>query len=159
VTAGTSQRAQIDYNNSSDPHVYTVSLTGSETNVIGAMAQFITGLPGVENWAAGIWDITINVTTANANVDWVGLYICRSSSGCVNQSTVGSSTFTTTLSATGLIFKSITCAASNRVGGSGDLPTYLLAFTNNAAKAQSFGFDLSAIPTFNTPLKPRRLVM
>ena len=42
------------------------------------------------SWDAGTWVVRINITQAQANFTWEDSYICRVSSGCVNQATIAS---------------------------------------------------------------------
>ncbi len=156
VTGGTSIAKTASYNSGSDATIYSISLLTGEIDKIAVMIQLDPGLPGVEHWHAGDWTTVIDVTTANANIDWKGQYICRLDSGCANQATVGFSSNPINLGTVGAKSQITQCLASNRVGGTSDTPIVLMYFTNlSTKKGQSVSFRLNGLWT--TPLKPRRM--
>ena len=43
-------------------------------------------------WTGNSWSVRVNVTTANSNLNWRRLYICRLNSSCLGSSTIASNT-------------------------------------------------------------------
>lgn len=108
----------------------------AEQTAFGSIATLI--VPASTNWAAGDWTVRYNVSSANMNMTWVATYICRVSSTCVNQATIGSLTGQSiSLGTTGV--KSMTVSGSAQTPGATDKIVIMFVFTNGAMTAQSWG--------------------
>lgn len=71
------------------------SLAYTDVGTIEQMRYLVQVNPGSSSsiaWSSGTWTIRWNVTTANMNVTWGSVFICRVNSSCLNQQTLGSST-------------------------------------------------------------------
>src|SRR5262245_1390672 len=90
-------------------------------------------------WAAGTWTVRVNITTANASIQWTDTYICQVSSTCSNIATIGSLTGqTTSLGTTGVKTHSVTGSAVASPGGT-DKILVLMVFQNVSANmSQTF---------------------
>jgi hypothetical protein len=90
--------------------------------------------------SAGSWVVRMNVTTANSNLTWDGLTLCRVNSSCVSQQTVLATTngLGILLSTTGV--KSTTQTGSAVSLSSGDRIIAILAISNGVASSQAFSF-------------------
>src|SRR5438309_5675605 len=115
---------------------FTLGLAASQTTVIGW--AFEIPITNGENWLGGTWTIRLNINTANANVTWTNVDICRVSSGCVSQATIGSASgLGISLGSTGV--KTTTVTGSAETPSANDKVWILLGFTNSAASAQNTG--------------------
>lgn len=89
-------------------------------------------------WAAGNWTVRLNVTTANMNLTWDTVYICRVNSSCVSQATIASATgLAISCGTTGV--KSTTVSGAVQTPGAGDKIVVLLEFDNGSMTTQTFG--------------------
>ena len=89
-----------------------LSLSSSQT---GLAITFDLTVGSNVSWAAGTWTVRFNITTANMNLTCTSIYICRISSGNVNQATIGSATgLSISLGTTGV--KTQTRSEERRVG-------------------------------------------
>lgn len=96
-------------------------------------------VPNGYDGSAGNWTVRLNVTTANANITWDGVTICRMNSACVSQGTiVASVTLGISLASTGV--KSTTKTGLFQSFAGGDKVIVILAFSNAAGTTQSFAF-------------------
>ena len=50
----------------------------------------VVGEPGIANWAAGNWALSIHVSTGNSDISWTQTRVCRMDSGGTNVATIGS---------------------------------------------------------------------
>src|SRR5262245_65381674 len=85
-------------------------------------------------WDAGTWTVRLNVTTANASIQWTDTYICKVNSTCTNSSatTIGSLTGqTTSLGTTGVKTHSVTGSAVTP--SAGDKVVVMICHTNVSA--------------------------
>src|SRR5688572_15417660 len=88
----------------------TLLMAGSATARRGVHWEIVPAA-GV-SWDAGTWTIRFNVTTANMNVVISAIYLCRVSSGCVNQATIGSATgLALSMGTVGVVSQNISGAA------------------------------------------------
>lgn len=92
------------------------------------------------NFAAGNWTIRLNVTTANANLTWNRVTICRMDVSCVSQGTIlaTSAALGISLATTGV--KSTVQSGLVQVPNTGDKVIIILGFSNAAGTSQSFAF-------------------
>jgi hypothetical protein len=141
---------------------FTLGLAASQTTVIGW--HFELAITHGENWLGGTWTVRLNINTANSNVTWTNVDICRVSSGCVNQASIGSTSgLGISLGSTGV--KTATVTGSAQTPSANDKVIILLGFTNAAASAQntvivddqlidspfSFAMDDDALATLPPP--------
>lgn len=90
-------------------------------------------------WSAGTWTVRLNVTTANMNLTWTDVYICRTSSGCFNSATIGSATgLAKSLGSTGVLSQAVTGAA--QTPSAGDKVMIAFVFSNAAMSTQTFNY-------------------
>ena len=108
-------------------------------------------VPAGTYWEAGDWTIRMNVTTANADVQWKSAHICRISSGCINQATIGSNTAVNiTLNTTGV--KTVVISGSAQAPAPGDKVMILLGFTDLTSKGTET-WGLTPNQNIDSPLK------
>ena len=106
---------------------FTVALSQADDNEFSFELVFGNDVDG----DSGTWTVRANFTTGNANATWESCFICRVSSGCVDQETIGSTT--------GLGIDTSLGAASTTVSGSavtladGDKVIITLGFSNSNA--------------------------
>ena len=135
VSTGTTVALQAWYQAVLNTTTHGVIIGASETNVISVMWECIMVLPNI-SWNAGNWTVNLDVNVANANVTWVGLDICRISSGCVSQASIATQSLSINLGTTGVKSTTVTGVAQNP--SAGDKVVVLLSFTNSAATLQSW---------------------
>lgn len=106
---------------------------------VRAILMELTVGAGVQ-WDAGTWTVRLNITTANANIQWTATHICHVSSTCVSQATIGSLTGqTTSLGTTGVKTHSVT--GSSRTPAAGDKVLIQVVHTNvSGSMSQTFGW-------------------
>lgn len=110
-------------------------------------------LPEGSVWNAGTWTVRLDVTTANANISWEGASVCRVSSGCVSQATIGFHGFIgINLGSTGV--KASGVVGSAQTPSSGDKVIICLQFANSLGSIQSFQFtpDVNIDSPFDGPI-------
>lgn len=96
------------------------------------------------SWGAGLWTVRFNLTTANHQITWDSVYICRVNSSYVNQATIGSATsLGQVLSSTGT--KSTTVSGAGQSPSVGDIVIVVFAFSNGNSCPQ----DIGVTPSLN----------
>lgn len=124
----------------------TISINGSTS--LRIVFGFDCPIAAGATWDAGTWTVRWNVTTANMNLTWEEVHICRLSSSCVNQATIGSATaLGISLGATGVKTQTVSGAAQSP--SVGDRVYILFVITNAAMTLQSF--DITPSEIINTP--------
>ena len=117
------------------------TIAAGETNVVAVNIELV--VPAGATWGSGTWTIKINITTANSSVTWTEVYVCRVSSGCVSQASIGSATgLGISLGTTGV--KSANVAGAAQTPAAGDKVIVVLVFTGAGHGSDSFAFDHSA---------------
>jgi hypothetical protein len=115
---------------------FTLGLAASQTTVIGW--AFEIPITNGETWLGGTWTVRLRINTANSNITWTNIDICRVSSGCVSQASIGSaSSLGISLGSTGV--KTATVSGSAQTPSAGDKVWILLGFTNAVASTQTAG--------------------
>lgn len=110
------------------------SVAASATDV--AEFAFICTVDSGVSWDAGTWTIRFNVTTANMNLTVTEIHLCRVSSTCVNQASLGSATgLSISLGTTGV--KSQDISGSAATPGAGDIVLVVFVITNGAMSGQT----------------------
>lgn len=123
-----------------------VTLAGS-ANVSGVMFQLH---PGVASWQAGTWVVPLNVGTANANVTYRRLFVCRRTAADVAVATVvNSGVVQVVLNPAGIYTGTVTGVASS--GAIDDVAYIVCTVLNGAGTAQSFQFTPNQ--TILTPIE------
>lgn len=123
-----------------------IAAQSSESNIIGA--QFEIQPSASTTWNSGTWTVRINITTANMNLTWTAVYICRVNSSCTNQATIGSATgLNISLGTTGV--KSTTVSGSAQTPSAGDIVLVLLLISNGAMSLQTA--NLTANQNIDSP--------
>lgn len=112
-----------------------IQLGGSETDVVGAL--FTCGVDADVSWDAGNWTVRLNVTSANMNITWSRVAICRVNSSCVNQNSIANvGSLGISLGSTGI--KSTTVSGSAQTPSVGDKVVIVFGFTNSSMSSQQF---------------------
>lgn len=90
-------------------------------------------------WGDGTWTVNLNCNTANMNLTITGCHICRVSSACANQETIGNNTgLSISLGTTGV--KNFTVSGSAVTPSVGDKIVLGIVVANGAMSDQSSGF-------------------
>ena len=76
-------------------------------------AFFQSGAVGQADWPAGNWTVDLRVSTAQNNIAWTGVWICRIDDTCGTVASVGSETTSTDISAGGLFSKTVSGDATS----------------------------------------------
>lgn len=84
---------------------------------------------GQTDWPSGQWTVNLNVSSAQNNTAWDGVWICRVDSACGTVASVGSETTSTDISAGGVFSKPVTGAATT--GTTTDAVYVVCRFTNS----------------------------
>ena len=132
----------------------SVSIDASATDKYAVWFE-LTVDSGV-SWDSGNWTQRLNVTTANMNLTWTRIEVCRISSGCVNQSTIYNQAQGISLASTGV--KDVIGLGVGVTPSVGDKVIVALGFSNGAMTAQSFSFtpDQNIDSPFTAPAPARR---
>lgn len=114
-----------------------IRLIASATNQIGFMCEIpATSLAGL-SWLSGNWTVRLDVSTANANLQWNSAYVIQISSACATILQLGANTtIGTPLNTTGPFSATVNCAAVNTPGAT-DKVVVLYTFDNLSALLQS----------------------
>lgn len=117
---------------------HTATLNGA-ISASEIMWESPSGDPNNTSWPAGNWVVRLNVTSANANLQWDACYICRCNSSGVSQGTVGSLTGQgISLGTTGV--KSMTVSGSAQSAAATDRWYIVLVLKSTSAGIQSCAF-------------------
>lgn len=84
---------------------------------------------GKVDWEAGTWTVNLNVSSAQNNMAWDGVWICRVDNACGTVASVGSETASIDISAGGVFSKTVTGAATT--GTTTDAVYVVCQFTNS----------------------------
>jgi hypothetical protein len=120
-----------------------VTLTLVKNSMADNRIQFECIIVAGTSWDGGTWTVRLNVTTANANIDWDTVVICRLNSSCANQETIGTTNnLAISCGTTGVKSTSVTGAAQSP--GVGDKVMVILGFDNgDNMNAQAIGITPS----------------
>ena len=133
----------------------TAGITSGGTNL--CFVFFACVVPAGTSGDSGTWTTRLNVTTANMNLTVTEIYVCRASSDCTNQETIGSATgLSISLGSTGV--KTQTVSGSAVTLSAGDLVTVVYVGTNGAMTDQTIQFtpDQNIDSPFTEPAPDRR---
>lgn len=139
--SGVSSNASVNKLASVGGTAGSTPITSPSQNSVDNRAIIIEWVPGSGvTGSSGTWTVRLNVTTANANLNWTATHICRVSSGCVNQETIGSLTGQSiSLGTTGV--KSMNVTGSAVTLGSTDKVLVMIVHTNSSGvMSQTFGW-------------------
>jgi hypothetical protein len=116
----------------------TFNIDASAVHLDGVWWE-LTSLAGLDG-ASGNWTFRLHVTTANANLTWAGVTLCRVNASCVNQASVVATNngFSQNMGAVGTLV--ITTSGVQSIPASGDKLICIYAFNNSAASLQSWGY-------------------
>ena len=90
---------------------------------------FQSGATDQTDWPSGNWTVNLNVSTAQNNTAWTGVWVCRIDDACGTVASVGSETTSTDISAGGVFSKTVTGAATT--GAATDRVYVVCEFTNS----------------------------
>lgn len=136
----------------------TFSVATSQTDDIEFSFECV--IPAGYSGDAGDWTVNVNFSTGNADATWESCFICRVSSGCVNQATIGSATGLGIATKSGPQSTVISGAAQTL--SAGDKAIIVLGFSNASTMfARTVGITPSATITspFSAPAAPIPLKM
>lgn len=108
--------------------------TTAETFDIAASASeyktfFQSDDVGQTDWPAGNWTVNLNISSAQNNMAWTGVWICRVDTTCGTIASVGSETASVDVSAGGIFSKTVTGAATT--GATTDAVYVVCQFANS----------------------------
>lgn len=84
---------------------------------------------GQADWPAGNWTIRLNVSSAQNNTAWDGVWVCRVDNACATVASVGSETTSVDISAGGVFSKTVSGTATT--GTTTDAVYIVCRFTNS----------------------------
>jgi len=126
-------------------HSITIGATASDSEAI----NFDLVPAASVAWVSGTWTVRLNVTTANTNITWDSVWICRVSSGCVSQATIGSSSaLGISFSTTGI--KMATVSGSTQSPAASDKVILVFGFSN-ASATMTQAFSITANQLIDSP--------
>jgi hypothetical protein len=134
----------------------SISIGSSSTGVAYRVGCVVAA---TVSWDAGTWTVRFNVSTANMNITWDAVYLCRVNSACANQESLGSATgLGISCGTTGV--KSTTVSGSGTTPGAGDEVYVVCSFANGAMSLQSFSVtpDQLISSPFSVAATPASLV-
>lgn len=121
------------------PGITTVSPSVAASAVDDNEIQFDCPVAADVNWNAGTWTVRLNSTVSAMAITWDTVYICRVSSGCVSQATIGSAVgLGISLNVVGV--KSATVSGTAQTPAVGDRVMVILGFDNSGTMAVAFSF-------------------
>lgn len=104
---------------------------------------------GETSWDAGTYTVRVNVTTAQANLEFAEVYVCRANSSGINQATVGSLTGLTEALSAGTHTFNVT--GSSQTAGATDVVYIVLVIFNTQPHADQTGYFTPSL-VINTPI-------
>lgn len=103
------------------------------------------------DWPSGNWTVSLNVSTAQNNTAWTGVWVCRIDDACGTVASVGSETTSTDISAGGVFSKTVTAGAAT-TGAATDRVYVVCEFTNShSMTARTIGVTPSETVTSPIP--------
>lgn len=127
----------------------TITVAGSATEAAIFMES---GAVGQMLWNAGVWNVSLNVTTANALVSLEAIHICRVNSSGVSQATVASRTaMSRPLSSTGVQSIPIPQANDHTGADATDRIYVVVTLMNSDAGSQAIAITPNGF--VNTPIR------
>jgi hypothetical protein len=142
-SSGTGVPAIIECESGAAGTTTTTTVTCEKSTSSFVYLNFECPVPSGSTWASGTWTVSLNITAANSSITLKAIYICRVSSACASEATIGSITgLSVSLGSTGIISENI--SGSSQTPNSGDKVIVVFEFASSSTMtAEAFAFDHS----------------